>query len=343
LPVDQRAGRYAVRTLGAVAALAGQRAGEELVHDDAGGVDVAALVLGAPRRCSGDMYPGVPAASRPPARDAPSPSPSRSRSASSSRSAAARSLMKRHHRALKTYTLGTEYGDEYADAEDLTSFLGTSHARVHATPGEALTHFERAALCNETVDGLTAETLAQLSVLAEAASAGVRRIVTGYGADLLFGSMLRHELYMNVTAVDDLQSLIERTAWSGEFSPFYAWSLGVEVHHLFWDPRVMGCAFQIPAEASFDGTIEKVVLRTMAVARGRLQKEHAFREKKALTDGTQFNRLLSAALGLSHPYAYDEKSARSVAVLRRLFVTSDERDRPSDRQDRTSLLWTPST
>ena len=224
------------------------------------------------------------------------------------------------HQSLATYTLGTEHGNEYAEAEDLASYLHVSHARVFASQADALEHFERAVFCNETIDGLTAETLAQLSILAKAATGRVRRIITGYGADLLFGSMLRHELYMKVTGVDDLQSLIERTCWSGEFAPFYAWSLGLEVHHLFWDPAVMNCAFRIPPEASFDGTREKLVMRNLAVARGYMQETHAFRRKQALTDGTQFNRVLSTALGLDSAYAYDEKNTKAIAALRRVLA-----------------------
>lgn len=231
-------------------------------------------------------------------------------------SSTATALVKRHDDAIRTYTLGTEHGDEYADAGALAAHLGTRHTQVFATTAQALAHFERAVCQNETIDGLSAETLAQLSVLAEAAAHDVHRIVTGYGADLLFGSMLRHQLYLQVTGVDDLQSLIERTVWSGEFAPFYAWAHGVEVHHLFWDPDVMNTAFRIPPAASFDGTVEKLVLRNLTVARGHLQPEHAFRKKQALTDGTQFNRVLSAALGLTDRYAYDAKSARAIAVLR---------------------------
>ncbi len=233
-------------------------------------------------------------------------------------SSTAAALIQQHDAGLRSYTLGTEHGDEYADAEALASHLGLRHARVFATIAQARAHFERVVFCNETIDGLTAETLAQLAVLAEAAAHDVRRVVTGYGADLLFGSMLRHELYLKVTGVDDLQSLIERTAWSGEFAPFYAWSHGIEVHHLFWDPRVMNCAFQIPPEASFDGAQEKLVLRAMMVARGHLRQAHAFRKKQALTDGTQFNRVLSTALGLTDRHAYDDKNARSIAVLRQI-------------------------
>jgi asparagine synthetase B (glutamine-hydrolysing) len=233
-------------------------------------------------------------------------------------SATATALVARHDPTLHTYTLGTESGDEYADAEQLATHLGTRHRRVFATAAQARAQFDRAVFCNETIDGLTAETLAQLGLLVEAAAGEVRRVVTGYGADLLFGSMLRHSLYMKVTGVDDLQSLIERTAWSGEFAPFYAWSLGVEVHHLFWDPEVMNTAFRIPPDANFDGTHEKIVLRQMTVANGYLRPEHAFRRKTALTDGTQFNRVLSNALGLPDQHSYGGKNDAAIATLRRV-------------------------
>jgi asparagine synthetase B (glutamine-hydrolysing) len=217
---------------------------------------------------------------------------------------------------VQTFTLGTDLGSEYAEAEELASHLFLRHTRVAANAEAAVAHFERAVFCNEMVDGLTAETLAQLGVLAAAASENVRRVVTGYGADLLFGSMLRHEQYMKVTAVDDLHSLIERTCWTGEFAPFYAWSHGIEIHHLFWEPAVMNAAFRIPPESSFDGTEEKVLLRRVAAERGHLDHRHVRRKKQAMTDGTQFNQLLSSALGLGDSYAYGQKSARCISQLK---------------------------
>lgn len=219
---------------------------------------------------------------------------------------------------VQTFTLGTDLGNEYSDAEALASRLGLRHTRVAADAEAALAHFEHAVFCNEMVDGLTAEILAQLGILAAAASKNVRSVVTGYGADLLFGSMLRHQQYMKATAVDDLRSVIERTCWTGEFAPFYAWSHGVEIHHLFWDPAVMNTAFRIPPEFSFDGTEEKALLRSMAVARGHLDRRHALRKKQAMTDGMQFNRLLSSALGIESSHAYEMKSARCVSQLENL-------------------------
>ena len=69
---------------------------------------------------------------------------------------------------VQTFTLGTDLGNEYSDAEALASHLALTHTRVAADAEAAVAHFERAVFCNEMVDGLTAETLAQLGVLAAA-------------------------------------------------------------------------------------------------------------------------------------------------------------------------------
>lgn len=225
-----------------------------------------------------------------------------------------------HHPDVKTLTLGTALGDEYSEAETIASHLGLAHTRVTADEEAALVHFEHAVFCNEVTDGLTAEILAQLGILAAAAADNnVRSIVTGYGADLLFGSMLRHQQYMEATGVHDAQSLIERTSWTREFAPFYAWSLGIDVHHLFWDPALMNTALRIASGCSFDGTDEKALLRNLAAKRGYLDHRHVGRQKQAMTDGTQFNRLLSSALGLENGYAYEQKSAQCVSQLKGLF------------------------
>lgn len=230
-------------------------------------------------------------------------------------SSLATTLASRHQPDIRTFTLGTDLGNEYQEAEALASTLGLAHTRVVTDAEDAVTHFEHAVFCNEMVDGLTAEIVAQLSILAKAASNDVRGIVTGYGADLLFGSMLRHQDYMAATAVDDLQSLIERTRWTGEFTPFYGWTHGVEIHHLFWDPAVMNTAFRIPPEFSYGGAEEKVLLRRMAVTRRHLGRRHASRKKQAMTDGMGFNRLLSAALGIDSSRGYEEKNARCISQL----------------------------
>lgn len=79
----------------------------------------------------------------------------------------------------------------------------------------------------------------------------------------------------------------------------------------------MNCAFQIPDAWNFDGIREKVPLRSMAVEQGLMQTGHAFRKKHAMTDGTQFNRVLSEAYDLSGPHAYSEKDQLCSDILKK--------------------------
>ena len=90
------------------------------------------------------------------------------------------------------------------------------------------------------------------------------------------------------------------------------------MHHLFWDPDVMNAAFRTPTDAHFDGQREKVMLRDLATRRGYLSHAFANRRKQALTDGSQFNRLLSLALGLPTPTSYEEKNERCIEQLHTL-------------------------
>jgi len=227
--------------------------------------------------------------------------------------------------ALGAYTLESALGSECQEALETAHYLSVEHHSVLAQAEEIATHFKHVIFCNEILDGLTAETLVQLSILSKAAAHHKKHIATGYGADLLFGSMLQHTAYMAVAGVTDLKSLIERTFWSREFSPFFAWAHGVELYHLFWHPVVMNAAFQIPFSENFlfsendSGAQDKIILRQLAIEKNLLEHQHAFRKKNTITDGTRFNQLFSNMLGLSDPYAYAEKSQFCHVVLRDIF------------------------
>lgn len=231
-------------------------------------------------------------------------------------------LLQKTQPNLHTLTLGTEFGDEFEEAKELSDHLHVSQSKVIASTQKAKYHFQKAVFAAECWDGLTAETLAQLSLLAREAAPKYRQVATGYGSDLLFGSMLSHKLYLELTGVIDLQSLIERTAWTGEFCPFFAWAQGVTVHHIFWHPKVMNTAFRIPMIFNSDGPKDKMVLRRAAVNSGLMLRNQAFRTKKALTDGTQFNRVLSKAIGLDDFHAYEGKGIEALLRLKE-FVAHD--------------------
>ncbi len=198
--------------------------------------------------------------------------------------------------ATKTWSLGTRVGNEFAHAADLARHLTSTHAELQLVDADVRRLWNGVIRSNEIIDGMTAEIVLQLAALVE--KVNVADVVTGYGADLLFGGMLRHDAYMQAVGVGSTRALIARTMWTGELSPFYAWQHGVAVHPVFWSPDVIRAALRLDPSIHFDGTHEKVPLRRLAVARGWLTEPLAFRAKVGMTVGTAAYQLVADNLGL---------------------------------------------
>lgn len=223
-------------------------------------------------------------------------------------SSVATSLLRQRAPDPVAFTLGTALGDEFREAEELARELRISHRCVRMAESEIRAQWRSVIYANEVYDGMTAEILLQVSKLSSAAAGVVENVFTGYGSDLLFGGMLRHGAYLAAVGVDETEGLIERTRWSMELSPFFAWAHGVRLSNLYWHPAVLRVALRIPAQMSFDGQTEKTLLRETAVQAGWLRREHAFRPKIGMTNGTRVNELVSKALGVPDGYGYARKT-----------------------------------
>lgn len=216
---------------------------------------------------------------------------------------------------LATFTLGTEYGNEFEGARRLAEALDCRHHERQLERAAVSAEFLRVVEQNEVFDGLTAEILLQLSALYSGAQNSCTHIVTGYGSDLLFDGMLRHEAYMDAVGLQTTVELIERTRWTGELSPFLHWSLGLSVEHVFWNPQVIEAALAVPRSLCRVDGVEKHVLREASVSAGLLDRRLAFLPKIGMTDGTRANRLLSEELDVEGPYGYLHKSRVALARL----------------------------
>ena len=234
-------------------------------------------------------------------------------------SSAAALIRERSRTSPRASSLGTARGDEFERAERAADLLGLELERVVVTDAELLDAFEDAVWYGETFDGLTAEVVAQLECLVRRVAQPARhvRVVTGYGADLLFGGMLEHAAYCEAVGVRTEAELVARTRWTNEVSPLFAWRHGVSLHHLFWRPEVLAAGLAIPLELNRSAPQGKACLRRAAVERGWLDQERAFGPKQALTDGTRAQDGLSAALGLEPGYNFQAKTRAAAAIWER--------------------------
>jgi asparagine synthetase B (glutamine-hydrolysing) len=239
-------------------------------------------------------------------------------------STAAALVRRRSTRPVWAVSLGTSLGNEFDQAQASADELGIDLRRIICNETELRASFEEVIWDNEVIDGLTAEILAQLNLMVRfiRAEAGPgTRVVTGYGADYLLGGMLQHALYMMATGASEERDLIERTHWTGEFAPFYAWRKSIPLHHLYWHPTMISAGLQTPLEHNERDGYQKHLLRTLAVEKGWLSRARSFTRKLALTEGTHAHIVLSRALGLGDSYNPVEKNAFAINLMREKLAT----------------------
>lgn len=218
------------------------------------------------------------------------------------------------------YNLKTSIGSEEAESKETAKFLKRESETIIFNQQNIIQYFSEAVFCNEIYDGLTAEIILQMISLIQNVPNHKANFISGYGADLLFGGMLGHKEYLYVTGVKDTQSLLNRTYWSKEMSPFYYWKERKRMFHLYWHPEVIQAALKIPLilQQQVAGT-EKYILRSLAVRFNLLTQPLAFRTKTGMTNGTQMHVLLSQALQLPNEYSFDLKTKIALEKFHQLF------------------------
>lgn len=193
---------------------------------------------------------------------------------------------------LTAFTLGTEWGDEYAEAQETAVALGIPLEQVHVSAEELRREVPRVVRFFHFIEperveiALVAHCLYQK--LFERARVP-RRFLSGYGADLLNGGGVTHAESFQRFQADLLQGL-ERTQGSNEFSALAALQYGVRPYHPWWQREVIRCALQVPAGFKLRMGWDKFYARQMMV--GRLPQATVWRPKLGAHRGTGLSQHL---------------------------------------------------
>ena len=234
-------------------------------------------------------------------------------------SSLATSLIRRKSdKRVLTLTLGSSLASQFELSKKTARQLDVETNQLICNADDLLNSFKEVIWCNEVFDGLTAEILAQINFMTTSQiliQGNIKRIVTGYGADLIYGGMLEHQEYLAAVGVSNERDLIERTYWTHEFSPFYHWRNNIQLHHLYWHPSVIQFGQQTPLEMNNRMDQKKFLLRKLSVQKKWLDEDFAFNKKVAMTDGTRAHILLSRVLKLSDDYNFVQKTEFAVSYL----------------------------
>lgn len=212
-------------------------------------------------------------------------------------SATVASLIRKVGCPLAAFTLGTEWGDEYAEARQTADALGIPLEQVHVSAEELRREIPKVVrffhfIEPESVEiALVAHCLYQK--LFERAPVP-RRFLSGYGADLLNGGGVTHAESFQRFQADLLQGL-ERTQRSNEFSALAALQYGVRPYHPWWQREVIRCTLQVPPGFKLRMGWDKFYARQMMA--GGLPDATTWRPKLGAHRGTGLSQHLRDCFG----------------------------------------------
>lgn len=212
-------------------------------------------------------------------------------------------LAAKHRTDINTFSIGSTASNEYEFAQIVSRHVNTCHHEVLLSDEQILQGAHEAIYYNEIFDGLSVEIQSSLLCLYRLLKGNGGRIITGYGADLLFGGILKTDCKV-MSVNNHLWSQVYRTRWTGEFSPFGSGRYGIEVHHPFWTTRLMGFALSLAPELKVSLNEVKILLRECVDKFKLLPDEIVWRKKIGIHQGSSINNIFASQIGVeSHDYA----------------------------------------
>ncbi len=217
---------------------------------------------------------------------------------SSLTSSIAARLLKEEGKELKSFSVGLDKNaPDIVAARQVAQFLGTNHHEVYFTVEEGIAILEKLIWHLETYDVTSIRASTPMYFLSKAiASAGIKVVLSGEGADEIFGGYL---YFRNAPSTEDFQKeIIER------IQKLYTADLlradkstmahGLEVRVPFLDIDFLNTAMTIAPEekqpVTYNG-VEKYILRKAFDTQEDpyLPKEVLWRQKEQFSDGVGYN------------------------------------------------------
>jgi len=209
---------------------------------------------------------------------------------SSAVAALARPLVRR----MKSFTVGTPFGDEFSKAREIASLLGTDHHQLTMRPSDLSRLLPELAFALETDDPEVIKIAAPAAFLQVSLQDYSEILLTGYGADLIFGGTADPNWH-DVKIEKFLRRQIQQAMVSGELSPAFAARHNVTVRNPYWSSEVMSAGMAIPARLKVAHRIKKFVLRQ--AFNNLLAPGITWRPKIGIHEGTAMSRMLASVLG----------------------------------------------
>ena len=231
-------------------------------------------------------------------------------------SATVGSLLHKKNLVFDSYTIGTEFGNEFDGARISSQFVQSiNHTELAILQEEFWTAFIHGIYLNEFTHPTYAEGYVGYYKIMEASSTHTSKVMTGYGADVLLGDIGSNT---KMNTIDFVQHYINQGNISGEFHPFMAHYFNQEIVHLYWNVRMLNYSLQLSDRDKSHKNTSKVKFRKQLQEAEILPDEIIYLKKQAFHTGAGFPRMLNVLLSRKDD-DYHYKTKVLYIILKLLF------------------------
>ncbi|KAF3996236.1 asparagine synthase C-terminal domain-containing protein [Glaciimonas immobilis] len=193
---------------------------------------------------------------------------------------------------MTAFSIGTDFGDEFDDASQLTEALNKPLIKIMFCEEDILNALAPTIRAFGHADREAVEVGVAITAFCRKA-AGNRLIFTGYGSDLI-NSGLTVDSGIAEDIREKIHKVVDKTRYSSELTNVAALACGCDLAHPYWDPMVIRIALDTCPSVKTALGREKGHLR-MAAQR-LLPKEIAWRKKTAIHHGNGLAAQLSGLI-----------------------------------------------
>jgi carbapenam-3-carboxylate synthase len=209
-------------------------------------------------------------------------------------SSAVAAIANQFGRRLRTWTVGSPFGNEFAQAAEVARFVGSRHRELTMETRDLEELLPELIQTFETWDAVTLQIAAPAAFIYKKTAAARSVFLTGYGADLLFAGVADVTLPEHMLE-DSIFRQVRLTVPTNEFSASFASDYGITVRYPYWCRQVLVSALSIRARLKVRQGAVKYVLRSAALR--WLPAEVASRRKVGIHEGSSMHRMFAECLG----------------------------------------------
>ncbi len=229
-------------------------------------------------------------------------------------------LMAKKVEHFTTYSIGSEENNEFAFSKIVADHLNTTHQEFILSNDDIMRGIIEAIFYNEIFDGLSAEIQSGFFNLYRLDGGKSSAMVTGYGADLIFGGVL--DPTCSIELVNKLLwEQIYRTRWTGEFSNFGALHYGIKIKHPFWNLKLISYCLNLDPSLKLARGEVKVFIRDHLHRQQLLPDTITWRKKIGIHEGSSKNKIFAQLIGVETAN-YEAKTLFSYELYKRFLTGS---------------------